>query len=275
MQIPVTKLHDGVDIPMIGFGTWQIPEGPTCADIVAHAIKVGYPSIDTATAYKNEKSVGEGIQNGGVPREQLFITTKLWNDDQGYDSTLKAFDASMEKLGLSYLDLYLIHWPGKDRYLDTWKAFIRLKEDGRIRSIGVSNFLPAHLDVIINETGVVPSVNQLETHPYLHQKEALIYCKEKGILVETWSPLMSGKEALSDPTIAEIAKAYGKTPAQVILRWHVQNGFRVIPKSITPKRVEENIQIFDFALSQEDMERMNALTEKNIRSGRDPMEFLF
>lgn len=274
MQIPVRKLHDGVEIPVIGFGTWQVEAGEEAVKSVECAIKAGYPSIDTAAGYENEQSVGQAIKNMGVDRKDLFITTKLFNDCHGYDKTMAAFDKSMKNLDMEYLDLYLIHWPGKDKYVDTWKAFIELQKQGRIRTIGVSNFYDVHIEKLIAETGVKPTVNQVETHPYLFQPQAVDYCRKNDILLEAWSPLMSGKEALTDPVIVEVAKKYNKSAAQTILRWHIQNGFRVIPKSVTPKRIEENIQVFDFELADDDMKKIDALQAKNVRTGPDPMTFM-
>ncbi|MGI6003788.1 MAG: aldo/keto reductase, partial [Christensenellales bacterium] len=203
MQVPMKKLNNGVEISMIGFGTWQLAEGDECYHSVLNAIKAGYRSIDTAAIYRNESSVGRAIADAGVSRDELFITTKLWNADQGYDSTLRAFDESMERLGLDTLDLYLIHWPGTELFVDTWKAMEKLYKDGRIRSIGVSNFLPHHLEELAEKTEVVPAVNQIEVHPYLLQQDAEDYCKAHDILIEAWSPLMSGKTALEDPVIGK------------------------------------------------------------------------
>lgn len=267
------KLMNGVNIPCIGFGTWQTPSGKTAVDSVICAIESGYKSIDTAAAYDNEESVGEGIRGSGASRSELFITTKLWNSDHGYESTLRAFDKSMKRLGLDYLDLYLIHWPGKDKFIDSWKAFEKLYAKKKIRAIGVSNFLVHHLDTLIENTDIVPMVNQIELHPYLSQTEVEEYCKNKGILIEAWSPLMSGKAALKDPVIAAMAKKYAKTPAQVILRWHHQLGRRPLPKSVTASRIKENIDIFDFSIDDADMKSISALSVKNQRSGPHPDTF--
>lgn len=267
------KLANGVEVPAIGFGTWQAPAGKTAVDSVLCALECGYTSIDTATAYNNEESVGEGICKSGISRSELFITTKLWNADQGYDSTLRAFDASMKKLRLDYLDLYLIHWPGRDKYVPSWKAMAKLYSEKRIRAIGVSNFLVHHLNTLIKDADVVPLVNQIELQPYLAQAATEAYCKGKNILVEAWSPLMSGGEALRDPVIAKIAEKNSKTPAQVILRWHYQLGRRILPKSVTPSRIKENIDIFDFALDDEEMKSINRLSAKNQRTGPHPDTF--
>lgn len=274
MQIPTYTLANGVEMPKIGFGTWRT-KGQQTVNLVKYAIETGYTSIDTAAAYENEEFVGQGIRESGAKREDLFITTKLRNRYHGYDTTLFAFDESMKKLGLETLDLYLIHWPGEDMYLPTWKAFVRLYEEKRIRAIGVSNFYPQHIDVLYGETGVMPVVDQIETHPYLHQNVVIDYCRKHNILVEAWSPLMVGGEVLKDPVITAIAEKHGKSPAQTILRWHTQNGFAVIPKSSNEGRIKENLNIFDFELTDEEMAAMNELTKKNIRVGDDPLTYRF
>ena len=274
MQIPMYTLSNGVQMPAIGFGTWKT-RGQQCTDLVRYAIEVGYRSIDTAAAYENEEAVGQGIAQSEVAREALFVTTKLRNRYHGYDTTLFAFEESMQKLGLQTLDLYLIHWPGEDQYLPTWKAFVRLYQEGRIRAIGVSNFYPQHMDVLYQETGVLPMVDQLETHPYLHQHAPMDYCRRHGIQLEAWSPLMVGGEVLCDPVIVAIAQRHAKTPAQIILRWHTQNDFVVIPKSANEGRIRENLDLFDFALTQQEMQAMNDLTQKNVRVGDDPLTYRF
>lgn len=274
MQVPKHTLANGVEIPMIGFGTWKL-KGQQCTDLVRYAIETGYRSIDTAAAYENEEFVGQGIKDSGLKREELFVTTKLRNRYHGYDTTLYGFEESMKKLGLEYVDLYLIHWPGEDMYLPSWKAFIRLYEEKCIRAIGVSNFYPQHMDVLYQETGVMPVVDQIETHPYLHQNVVIDYCRKHNIFVEAWSPLMVGGEAMRDPVIVEIADQHGKSPAQTILRWHTQNGFAVIPKSANEGRIKENLNIFDFTLTDAEMAAMNALTKKNIRVGDDPLTYRF
>lgn len=272
-QVPTLTLNDGVEIPQLGFGTWQIP-AEDAQSVVEHAIATGYRHIDTAAAYKNEEGVGAALKASGVSRDELFVTTKLWNADQGYDSTLKAFDASMEKLGLDVLDLYLIHWPtpARELYLDTWRAFEQLKADGRVRSIGVSNFQPAHLDALAAKSDVVPSVNQIELHPFLTQRALRDYHRDHGIHTEAWSPLAQGGELLKHDAVAEIAGRHGKTPAQAILRWHLQIGNIIFPKSVTASRVEENFDVFDFELSSEDLTVLEGLN-KNERTGPDPDEF--
>lgn len=271
MTVPTIQLRDGTAIPQVGYGVFQIPEAETEA-AVGMAIEAGYRSIDTAALYGNEAGVGRALATSGVPREELYVTTKVWNDAQGYERTLRAFDDSLRRLGLDYVDLYLIHWPApqQDRYVDTWRALIRLQEQGLTRSIGVSNFQPAHLRRLIEETGVVPVVNQVELHPFLQQRDVRAAHAELGIVTEAWSPLAKGR--LDDGTIADIAKRHGKTPAQVVLRWHVQLGNVVIPKSVTPSRITENIDLFDVELSDEDMDAIAAL-DAGRRTGPDPDHF--
>lgn len=265
-------LNDGVKMPWLGLGVWKTKEGEEVIQSVKSAIATGYRMIDTAAIYGNEEGVGQAIRESGVSRDELFITTKVWNDDQGYEKTLQAFETSRKKLGLEVVDLYLVHWPGRDKYLETWKALIHLQKEGLVRSIGVSNFQIRHLKHIIEETGVVPVVNQVELHPLLSQKELLAYARENNIVLEAWSPLMQGN--LDHPVLAQIAEKYGKTTAQVILRWDIQNGVIVIPKSIKEHRIRENANIFDFELSSEDMAAIDGLNE-NKRFGSNPDEFLF
>ncbi|NHM31868.1 aldo/keto reductase [Neobacillus terrae] len=267
------KLHNGVEMPWFGLGVFKVKEGSEVIDSVKAAIKNGYISIDTAAVYKNEEGVGQGIKESGVPREELFITSKVWNADQGYESTLKAFDTSLEKLGLDYLDLYLIHWPVKGKYVETWKALEKLYKNGRVKAIGVSNHHVHHLKDILAEAEIKPMVNQVEYHPHLTQKELHEFCKSEGIQLEAWSPLKQG-ELLNEPVIAEIGEKYQKSAAQVILRWDLQNEVVTIPKSIKEHRIIENASIFDFELSSEDMERINSLN-KNERIGSDPDNFNF
>jgi len=269
-KIPNLALNDGNSAPQIGFGVFQIPDAET-ADAVAHALSAGYRSIDTAAIYGNEAGVRKGIERSGVSRGEIFLTTKLWNAEQGFDETLRAFDASLEKLGTDYVDMYLIHWPTpkRDRYVDTWKAFIRLREEGRIRSIGVSNFQPAHLDRIVAETGVVPVVNQIELHPDFGQRDVVAANQRHKVVTESWSPLGQGGDLLKQSTLVEIARKHGKSPAQVILRWHVQLGYMVIPKSVTPERIAANIDVFDFELSAGDMKAIDGLEAGN-RMGPHP-----
>ncbi|HVX45498.1 MAG TPA: aldo/keto reductase [Mycobacteriales bacterium] len=272
-HVPTIELNSGQSIPQLGFGVFQVPP-PETARIVTAALEAGYRSIDTAAAYRNEEGVGAAIASSGIPREELYITTKLANPAQGYDSTLREFDVSMQKLGLDYLDLYLIHWPipAKDEYVATWQAFEKLHADGRIRSIGVSNFQPAHLDRLAQECNVVPALNQIELHPFLQQEELRAYHAEHGIATEAWSPLAQGGEFLQNSTLTGLADKYGKSPAQIVLRWHIQLGNVVIPKSATPSRIVENFQLFDFELAADDMAGIAALDEGH-RTGPDPDVF--
>jgi 2,5-diketo-D-gluconate reductase A len=271
--VPRLTLNNGVQIPQLGFGVWQVPNDDAVA-AVKTAIEVGYRSIDTAAIYGNEEGTGKAIDESGVPREELFVTTKLWNSAQGYDSTLRAFEESMRKLRLSYLDLYLIHWPaaGQDRYVDTWRAFEKLYADERIRAIGVSNFQAPHLQRLFDETGTVPTVNQIELHPYLVQEAMREFDAKFDIRTEAWSPLAQGGAVLSDPVITRLAERYGRTPAQVILRWHLQLGNIVIPKSVTPGRIAENFAVFDFALEPDDVAAITEL-DRGERTGPDPDVF--
>ncbi|MFD2416973.1 aldo/keto reductase [Amycolatopsis pigmentata] len=272
VTVPGIALNNGATIPQLGFGVFQVPEDDTAA-VVGHALDAGYRSIDTAAAYQNETGVGEALRDTGVPREDLFVTTKLWNSDQGYDSTMRAFDASVAKLGLDYLDLYLIHWPlpVRDRYVDTWRAFEKLYADGRVRAIGVSNFRIEHLRRLFDETSVVPAVNQVELHPGLQQAELRAFHAEHGIVTEAWSPLARGG-TLDDPALTGLASKYGKTPAQIVLRWHLELGNVVIPKSVTPSRIRENIDVFDFELAEDDLAVIAEL-DKGARTGPDPDTF--
>ncbi|SUA76250.1 Uncharacterized oxidoreductase MSMEG_2408 [Nocardia otitidiscaviarum] len=270
--VPSIVLNDGQVIPKLGFGVFQVtPE--QAVDAVTTALEVGYRSIDTAMVYGNEAEVGRAIRDSGLPRDQVYVTTKLWNSDQGYDATLRAFDASMERLGLDYLDLYLIHWPIADSglYVDTFRAFQSLKAAGRITSIGVSNFTREHLERVIAETGETPVVNQIELHPRLTQPELRAFHADHGIATEAWSPLGQGT-LLDDPAIVAVAEETGRTPAQVILRWHLQLGNIAIPKSVTPTRIAENFAVFDFELTNDQMSRISTL-DKGSRVGPDPETF--
>jgi 2,5-diketo-D-gluconate reductase A len=270
--VPSLKFTDGHQIPQLGFGVFQVPPEDT-AEAVTRALGVGYRHIDTAAAYGNEAGVGEAITNSDLNRSDVFVTTKLWNDDHGHDHALRALDRSLERLGFDYVDLYLIHWPvpANDDYVETWKALTELKADGRARSIGVSNFQVEHLKRIIDATGETPSLNQIELHPQLQQAELRRYHSEHGILTEAWSPLGQG-QALEDPKIKKIAEAHERTPAQVVLRWHIQLGNVVIPKSVTPARIEENFGLFDFELSQDEMDAIEEL-DAGQRIGPDPDTF--
>jgi len=274
--VPNLSLSAGttsIDIPQLGFGVWQVPEDEVVA-AVSTAIEVGYRSIDTARLYGNERGTGEAIAKSSVPREELFVTTKVWNDDQGFDKTLTAFDASMKRLGLDTLDLFLIHWPApeQDTYVDTWKALLRLREEGRVRAVGVCNFQIPHLRRLLDETGELPAINQVELHPYLQQQELREFHAANGILTEAWSPLASGGDVLADDTVAGIAEKHGVTPAQAILRWHIDLGNVVIPKSVTPSRIRENFDIFGFALDADDLAAIEKL-DRGHRTGPDPDEF--
>jgi 2,5-diketo-D-gluconate reductase A len=265
------KLNNGVVIPPLGLGVWQAKDGEEVEHAVETAIETGYRLIDTAAAYGNEAGVGNAIRSSNVAREELFVTTKLWNDSHSYDKALKAFDSSMDKLGLEYLDMYLIHWPvpAKSEYLEAWRALERLYEEKRVRTIGVCNFHPEHLDKLLNDANVVPAVNQIELHPRLQQHEVREYCAEHGIRIESWSPIMRGGELLSDPTLSTIAEKYHKTTAQVILRWHIDSGFIVIPKSVHADRIAQNFDVFDFELDELDMRDIAGL-DAGERTGPNP-----
>lgn len=270
-------LANGVKIPWLGLGVFKVKEGSEVVDAVRTAIKYGYRSIDTAAIYGNEEGVGQGIKEGlqeaGIAREDLFVTSKVWNADQGYDSTLEAYQTSLKKLDLDYLDLYLIHWPVKGKYKDTWRALERIYHEGRVRAIGVSNFHVHHLKDVFQDSTIKPMINQVEFHPRLIQKELRAFCKEQGIQFEAWSPLMQGK-LLDNPTLQGIADKYGKSIAQVIIRWDLQNDVVTIPKSIKEHRIIENSNVFDFELTKEDLEQIDALNQ-NQRVGSDPDNFNF
>lgn len=267
---PTLALNDGRSIPQLGLGVWRTPADET-AQAVKAALDAGYRHIDTAAIYGNEAGVGEGLRASGVPRGDVFITTKLWNAEQGLDTTLRVFDASMKLLGLEQLDLYLIHWPCPARglYVDTWRAFVRLQAEGRVRSIGVSNFEPEHLDCLVQETGVKPVLNQIELHPRFQQHALRDYHAAHGIATQAWSPLGQGK-LLADPSIVAIAKKHGKTPAQVIVRWHIEMGHVVIPKSVNAGRIAENADVFGFSLDADDMAAVARLDDSEGRIGPHP-----
>ncbi|WP_240419280.1 aldo/keto reductase [Paenibacillus periandrae] len=275
MTVSITEsveLHNGIKMPLLGLGVWKTKDGDEVINAVKSSIQAGYRSIDTAAAYGNEDGVGIGIKESGIAREELFITTKVWNASQGYDSTLQAFDESRKKLGLDVIDLYLIHWPVKGKYKDTWRALEKLYKDGAVRAIGVSNFQVHHLEDVIKGSEIVPMVNQIELHPRLTQLELRSFCQSHKIQVEAWSPLMQGN--LDIPVLAKLADKYNKSAAQIILRWGLQHGIVVIPKSVNPKRIQENAAIFDFTLSAEDSALLDGLNE-NHRFGPDPDNFNF
>jgi 2,5-diketo-D-gluconate reductase A len=271
--IPTFKLDDGVEIPQLGFGVFQVPPDDT-QGVVNEALEAGYRHIDTAAAYRNESGVGAAIEASGIAREDVFVTTKLWNSQQGYGTTLEAFETSLEKLGMDYVDLYLIHWPvpTEDRFVETWRAFERIYEEGRARTIGVSNFRVEDLRRLEEESDKVPTVNQVELHPDFQQAELRAWHRDHGIATEAWSPLAQGA-LLDDETIVAIAEAHEKTPAQAILRWHIQLGNVVIPKSVTPERIHQNLEIFDFELSEEEMSSIGGLDSAR-RTGPDPSTFV-
>lgn len=271
-------LNNGLKMPLVGYGVFRVPEGDDLAEAVKTAIAKGYRSIDTAQVYRNEESVGRGIraaiEEGIVTRDELFITSKVWNDGLSYEETLAAYDSSLEKIGLDYLDLYLVHWPGIDEnYIEVYKALEKIYQDGRVRSIGVSNFHVHHLENLLKETTVVPVINQIEFHPHLTQEEVRAYCQDKGIQVEAWSPLMNGS-LLEEALIQELASKYGKTPAQIVLRYDVQHNVVTIPKTMTPTRMVENLDVFNFSLTDEEMAQLDALND-GLRCGPDPEKFNF
>jgi len=271
-RVPNVVLHDGIEIPQLGFGVFQVPPDDT-EKVVGEALEAGYRHVDTAAAYRNEKGVGKAVANSGIPREQIFVTTKLWNSSQGFDSALETFDKSLGRLGMDYVDLYLIHWPvpSQDRFVDTWRAFERIHDEGRARTIGVSNFRIDDLRRLEAETQKRPTINQVELHPQMQQRELRAWHEQHGIATEAWSPLAQGA-VLDDETVTGIARAHGKTPAQTILRWHLQLGNVVIPKSVTPSRIEENFDLFEFTLTEEEMESLTPL-DRGERTGPDPDTF--
>lgn len=292
-MIPTRTLRNGVEMPYLGFGTWKL-KGETCAQLVQYALETGYKAIDTAQVYLNEEAVGEGIRRSGKKREEVFVTSKVRNRFQGYDPTLYAVEASLQRFGLEQLDLFLIHWPGEDQYVPTWKALVRMYEEGLLRSIGVSNFYPKHLEDCSQATGVMPMVNQIEMHPYFQPYEILDYCNCHDIFSVAWSPLMAGGESrkdvktakvgetevhlkspMEDAVIVQIAKDHKKSPAQVILHWLVQNGMGVIPKSSNEGRIQQNMEIFNFQLTDKEMSQMQELTKRQIRVGDDPRTYRF
>ncbi|MGW2340101.1 aldo/keto reductase [Streptomyces sp. NPDC001661] len=267
---PEVTLNNGVTMPQLGFGVFQVPDDEAHAAVTG-ALEAGYRSIDTAALYENEKGTGQAIADSGLAREDVFVTTKLWNTEQGRDTALRAFDASLDRLGMDYVDLYLIHWPvpSRDKYVETWQAFEEILASGRARAIGVSNFLPEHLDRLAAETSVVPALNQIELHPRLQQSELRAYDAKHGIATEAWSPLGRGNGVLDDEIVTALARKHDRSPAQIVLRWHLQLGNVVIPKSVTPSRIRENIAVFDFELGEDDMAALAGL-ETGERVGPDP-----
>lgn len=267
-NVPTITLNNGVKMPQLGFGVFKVPEGEEAYNAVKWALEAGYRGIDTAAVYKNEVSVGKAIKDSGIPREELFITTKVWNEDQGYEETLEAFEKSLERLKLDYVDLYLIHWPVKGKYKETWKALEKIYADKKSRAIGVSNFHIHHLEDLLETAKIVPAVDQIELHPTLSQEKLSTWLKAHDIAVESWGPLGQGSD-LKNPVIVEIGEKYNKSSAQVILKWHLQHGFIVIPKSSHKERIAENLNVFDFSLSHEDMEALDKLNT-NDRQGTNP-----
>ena len=274
------ELKNGVRVPNIGYGTWRVPESQACVESVLTAIDCGYRHIDTAYFYKNERSIGEAVKNCGIHREDLFITSKLWNDFHGYESTLKVFEESLRNLDTDYLDLYLIHWPNPVKFRDdwaksnaeTWRAFEKLYRDGRIRAIGISNFLPHHIDELLKTAEIIPMVNQIELQPGLNRNSDCEYNAKLGIQLEAWAPFRIG-ESLNDPTVCKIAEKHSKTPAQIVLRWFLQKGIIPLPKSVTPERILSNIQVYDFELSDEDMTAINSIEQHPMRHDPDKIDF--
>ncbi len=272
-QWTTTTLHNGVEMPTLGLGVWKMENNDEVKTAVNAAIDAGYKAIDTAAAYKNEEGVGKAIKENSTPREDLFITSKVWNDDQGYDSTLKAFEDTVSKLGIETLDLYLIHWPVEGKYKETWKAMEKLYKDGRIRAIGVSNFHPQHLEDLMKDAEIKPMINQVEFHPLLNQKELRDYCKQHSIQLEAWSPLAQGK-LLDNDVVKGIAEQHGKSAAQVIIRWDLEHEVVTIPKSSNPERIKQNFDVFDFELTKDDIRAIDELNQ-NERMGPDPDNFNF
>jgi 2,5-diketo-D-gluconate reductase A len=267
-------LNDGVRIPQLGFGVWQVPDDQAQTSVAA-ALELGYRHVDTAAAYENETGVGRAIKESGLPREEVFLTTKLWNGDHGYDAALSAFDKSLERLGTDYVDLYLIHWPVPEQelYIESWRALEKINASGRAKAIGVSNFTAETLERLVKESTKVPAINQIELHPYFSQPAMRQLNEKLGITTEDWSPLGQGGELLREPVLARIGAAHGKTPAQVVLRWHLQLGDVVIPKSVTPSRIKENFEVFDFELGRDEMDEIGSLRRDDGRIGPDPAHF--
>lgn len=273
MQIKsIKELNNGINIPMFGLGTYLNDNGRQAIDSILYALEIGYRHIDTAAMYENEKEVGKAVRESGIPREEIFVTTKLWNSDHGYDNTIKAFQRSLERLGLDYVDLYLIHWPVENLRLESWRALERLYSDGLCKAIGVSNYMERHVDEILNNFSIVPAVNQVEFSPFLYLKELQNYCESKGIALESYSPLTKGYR-LNEPRLIEIARRYDKSTSQILIRWCLQKGMIVIPKSSRNEHIKENADIFDFEISEADMLALDNLNE-NYRSTWDPTTVL-
>ncbi len=270
-NLAFTNLNDGMKIPSLGFGTWKI-ENSIASEIIKSALHVGYRLIDTASVYENEQGVGLGIKESGIPREEIFLTTKVWNTDQGYDSTLRAMDNSLSKLKTNYVDLYLIHWPrvNSETYIPTWKALARLRTEGLARSIGVSNFNESQIERLMNETGIKPAVNQVELHPNFQQKDLVSFHQSHNILTQAWSPLARG-QFLENSLINNLARKYNKTPTQILLRWHFESGFVAIPKTTQIKRMIENFDILNFSLEESDLNFLRTLDSTNGRTGPNPL----
>ncbi len=266
----LVTLNNGVKMPALGLGVYQSEPGDETQNAILWALEAGYRHIDTAKRYDNETDVGQAFKRGGLPRQEIFVTTKLWNDDQGYDRTLAAFDASLKRLDLDFVDLYLVHWPVPGKRLDTWKAMTRILKEGRARAIGVSNYLERHLKELFDHSDVVPAVNQIEFGPFLYQKDLLDFCRRHGVQLEAYGPLTQGKR-LDHPVVVAIAARQGRTSAQVLIRWALQHDLVVIPKSVRRARIEENAGVFDFALSMQDMAELDSLNE-NLHTEWDPAE---
>lgn len=268
------QLHDGNQIPLVGFGTYKLTNGEESYQMIRLALELGYRHLDTAAMYQNEETVGKAVRESGIPREEIFVTTKLHPDDQGYTSCFTAFETSLKKLGLDYVDLYMIHWPGKDRYVETWKAMEELKASGKVKSIGVCNFQEHHLETLRKESTLLPVINQVERHPFFAQNELHRYLDSQDIKLAAWSPLMRGSEQMSHDSLQRISQKHGKSVAQIVLRWHLETGALPLPKSSNPQRMKENLDIFDFQLDDEDLHQI-ALLDTDARMGRHPDDFLF